>query len=124
MAQFSSAIALAQRLVLKNGRTVTLKRRGTTEVDPAKPWLSVQPAPTSTDISLPAVFIEFRERQIDGEIVRQGDQMCLMAAADIATGRPTTDDTVQDGNVNWKIVNVSTIRPGTSDILYKLQVRS
>ncbi len=122
MAEFDRAVALAQQLIEKKGRTVTFEKRSTTLQDPTKPWLGSNQMPTQT--ALKAVFLNFELKEVDNTLVQRGDQKCLMAAESISGILPNTQDRIVDGSINWEIVNVNTLKPGEQEILYELQVRA
>ena len=80
MARFDSAIALAKKLIKKNGQAVTL--RGFTAgaaPDPAKPW---KPGGNvAADQTIEAVFLDYEQRYIDGQTIRMGDQRVFLGWA-------------------------------------------
>ena len=90
--------------------------------DPAKPWRGTTAADTvSTPVT--AVFVGFRKADVDGGLIRRGDQKVLVKAAGLPdiTGY---DEVVDSEGIKWRIVNVEAVRPGAVTLLYKLQVRS
>lgn len=123
--RFGKFQTLAQRLIKKNGRSVTFRSKSTTPSDPLEPWLGFGADTDTTGV--PAVFVDYKSNEIDGSIVQTGDKVCLIAALDLgATIRPKTKDIIVDGTTNWNVVNVETVQPGNvaETILHKLQVRS
>ena len=122
---------IAQRLILENGRDVTLIRQDQSNpIDPAKPWRANL---DTDDISLvvKAVNANFKNEDIDGTLVRRGDKLFLIAAKTIEETVVFSEisdvekyDELLDGITLWKIVSVDTVAPGDSNILYKVQVRA
>ena len=130
MVNFVNFRNLAERLIEKNGRTLTLVRsdRGNL-VDPAEPWRdSTDAAEITFDVI--GVFIEFEKENIDGEVVKRGDKQVLIAAKSVeddSGGASDIDiedyDFVLDGAVRWRIMQVELIEPGPLRIMYDIQVR-
>lgn len=105
------------------GRTVQLRIPSAAPADPTKPW-EVNPTSSETTVDdLPAVVIPVRQSLIDGNSVRQGDELVIIAGKSLGTTIPTTGDVVLDDGVEKNVVAVDRIRPGATDFLYKLQVR-
>lgn len=121
MARFDSAIALAKKLIKKNGQAVTL--RGFTAgaaPDPAKPW---KPGGNvAADQTIEAVFLDYEQRYIDGQTIRMGDQRVFMPAEGL-TAPPEVDGQVLRSAEVWKIVAVKPLNPNGQAIMYELQVR-
>lgn len=124
MARFDKAIALAERLIAKNGQDVTL--RGFTAgapPDPNKPW---EPGTnTPGDQTIKAVFIGYEQKYIDGETVRTGDQQVFMPAND-NEGDPAfveIEGLVLRGAEVWKIISAKPLNPNGQLIMFELQVR-
>lgn len=120
MARFDSAIALAKRLIKKNGQAVTLRTFAPGEADPAKPWKPGENAPI--DQLVDAVFLDYEQKYIDGELIRSGDQRALLPAEGL-TSPPTVDGLILRGAEVWKIVTVGPLNPNGQAIMYEAQVR-
>jgi len=121
MARFDSAIALAKKLIKKNGQAVTL--RGFTAgsaPDPDKPWKPGANLPSNQSIE--AVFLDYEQRYIDGETIRTGDQRVFMPAEGLTTP-PEVEGLVVRGAELWKIIAVKPLNPNGQAIMYELQVR-
>lgn len=126
MVDFTSLRATAERLISENGRDVTLVKRLRTADDVAKPWRGPPVGPDVTIVAK-AVFVEFEEEDFDSTLVRRGDKRALISAKVVEALDATTMleefDTVLDNTVEWKVVNVVVIEPGTSRVLYDVQLR-
>lgn len=121
MARFDSAIALAKRLITKNGQAVTLRSFSAGAApDPAKPW---KPG-TNTPVDQPAVavFLGYEQRYVDGDTVRTGDQRVFVSASGL-TSAPEVEGLVLRGSEQWKIVTIKPLNPNGQQIMYELQVR-
>jgi hypothetical protein len=124
--EYDAAIALADALIRKKGQLVTL--RGFTQAaptDPTKPW---EPgAKTAVDqANVPAVFLDYAQKYIDGTQIQSGDQQVYLPALGL-TAPPTVDGLILRvvGVVTelWKIMAVKPLNPAGDPIFYTLQVR-
>lgn len=121
MARFDSAIALAKKLIKKNGQTVTLRGFTTNAApDPAKPWKPGGNVPA--DQTIEAVFLDYEQRYIDGQTIRMGDQRVFMPAEGL-TAPPEVEGLVLRGLEVWKVIAVKPLNPNGQAIMYELQVR-
>jgi hypothetical protein len=128
MARFTKSIALAQKLIKKNGRNVTITFPSTTLADPAKPWEGVTTSSNTKVVK--GVFTNYArtdQRNVNDGVptnVQVGDQKLLVAAGDITPDDIKTATTVDDRSTTWKVINVEVVDPGDDPILYKLQLRA
>ena len=129
MVDYVSLRNLAERLIEKNGRTLTLVRLDQgNPADPAKPW---RESTDADEITFPVlgVFIEFEKEDFDGTLVRRGDKRVLVADQSVVDASTASNlkiedyDFIQDVSVRWKIMNVEAIEPGDLRIYYDLHVR-
>lgn len=127
MVDITSLRSTAERLISENGRDVTLVKRDRTAGDGAKPWRG--PASPGTDVSVTAkaVFVDFEEGDFAATLVRRGDKRALVSAKvieDINSAAALEEfDVVLDGDVEWKIISTTVIEPGSSRVLYDMQLR-
>ncbi len=124
MARFDSAIALADRLITKNGEAAQLRRRvdgGIT--DPSTPFERADP--TVQNFPTAAVWLGYTDSRIDGTLVRRGDQRVFIPAADLGTIEPNnvTDSLVRASGEVWNIIEVKPLSPNGQKIIYEAQVR-
>lgn len=124
MARFDRSIALAERLIKKNGEQSTLRRKvDGAPVDPAKPW---KPGtPTFTDFTVSSLWLDFDARRIDGQLIKEGDQQVFMPASELGTILPdaSTDHVVRVSGQKWEVIRVETLQPNEQLIMHVLQVR-
>ena len=113
-------MALLQRNIARSGRTVTVVKHSATPAG-----LSHRGRDKSLDEKFVAkgAFTEFKRAAIDGEFTKSTDQTLLIDGR--APGIPdlTKYNEVQDGNVLWEIMRVTTYRSADKIELYKIQVR-
>ncbi len=121
MARFDSVIALAKKLIKKNGQLVTLRGFAVSPgTNPDQPWRPGEPAPADQPIE--AVFLDYEQKYIDGETVRMGDQRVFMPAEGL-TSPPEQNGQVLRGAEVWKIITIKPLNPNGQAIMYELQVR-
>ncbi len=103
--------ALATRMIDKHGRNASLVSM--TETGDA--WNPVQ-----AEVLAPVVIVQtqFSAMEVDGDLVRSSDKRYLMDSSVV----PTSDMRLRDG-VDYSIMNVDEIKPGTLGVLYKVQAR-
>lgn len=124
MAEYDSAIALAKRLIAKKGQQVTL--RGFTAgalPDANQPWRAGQNAAVNSTVV--AVFLDYEQKYIDGEVIQMGDQQVFMPATDTSdvAVTPELEGLIIRGSETWKIKAIRPLRPGSQLVMYELQVR-
>lgn len=123
----------ALRLIRKFGedRQVTLKAPAAVPADPAKPW-EVDPTATTSDKTVPAVVLAVSSRGIgrpferltDGVSVLDGDEIALIAGISLGSIQPKPNSILLDEGIEKNIITVKRVKPGKTDFLWKLQIRS
>lgn len=119
MARFDSAIALAERLIAKNGETTTFER--TTPVEGSAPW---EPnAPTVEEIEVSAVWLNRSILRADA-LAKEGEAYVLVAGASLATTPdPTRDRLVRADGTRFSVMRAEPLDPNGQMILYELRVK-
>lgn len=107
-----ASIAVTQ--VADKGQSITLTRNTPGTFNPATGAVTGDSTATET---VSAVVSDFRADQIDGSTIQRGDKQLLM------TDAPNLDDSVTIDSLEYQIVDINTISPGGTDVLYKVQVR-
>lgn len=121
MATYVKLRATAQRLIQKNGRTITYRQKGGTLVDVTKPWLGTT---GDTTLTPKAAFIDYEQSDVRGQLVQAGDKQVLIAADDLPGITPGNQDSIEDGSIRWGIVSVNAIDPSDAPIVYEFHVRA
>jgi hypothetical protein len=129
--RYDGFVALADRLIRKNGRTVKIRRNtSTTAVDVAKPWLGT--TTTTSDLSTFAVFTtetafeQFvrlasgRETPVRSNLERSGLRAIIPAKG--LSFVPALAHKLVDGADTYEITGVEPIRPGDAAIAYFLDL--
>lgn len=63
----------------------------------------------------------YRQSDIDGTLIKQGDQRLHVAAEEFI--RPKSNERIKVGEVTYIVQDVGVVAPGDADILYTLQIR-
>ena len=130
MARFDSAIALAIKLIAKNGQTATLRTyTDAAPPDANKPWRVGDP--TTSDQTVTVVFIpQGAESSIEGTVNYEiGGQIHIRQervymSTDGVTTQPNLKDKLIVGTREWAVEDIRTLSPNGQDVLYELLVRN
>lgn len=110
--------ALAQ--INDKGRAVTLRAVTQGTYSAASDALTGN---STADASIKAVITDLTEKDDDfGDLVERGDMKALIAASGLSAA-PKPADVLLDGSTQYRIINVLTVKPGSTALLYKLQLR-
>ncbi|KKN40611.1 hypothetical protein LCGC14_0731730 [marine sediment metagenome] len=135
MALHDNFADLAERLINKNGRAVTVKTVVPAPVDPATPWKTDGTA-TTTTVSAKAVFLDpegattFEELMVkisqglsveDRTSIEKAETNAWIPAKSVPNGI-SIEDTLIDGSTEWAISSVKLIQPGPTAIVYILGI--
>ena len=129
MAEYTSLIATALRLITKKGRAITVFRETVLVADPTLPWSAVEG--TRTSFATTGVFQDPRnsEKNFDfalkvqpGTDIERVDWHIYIPASGV-TFDPQPGDTVLDGADTYRVVTCSPLKPGAEAIMYILQVQ-
>lgn len=67
------------------------------------------------------VFTAVKQSDIDETLIKNGDQILMISGTQSFV--PKTNDAVFDGDIKYKIMDVTTIAPGGAAVIYKLLIR-
>lgn len=124
---------IANKLITENGRSITLIKQNRTAADPAKPWRGAADLPLETaGTPVTAVFVALADSKTLGQFsfAQEGtihkadsDQFFVSGKAIVDAGIDLTEyDTIQDGTEVWRITSVDELKPGSTVLLYYLNV--
>lgn len=119
MAIHDKYAALAKRLIRKNGGPVVLYKNSRTATNPAKPWEGNTNVFAQT-YDMIGLLTEYTEEEIDGVNILRGDRRVLVESSNDLKGF----NAVSIGTEFFSIVRVNVLRPGTTTIMYDIQVRA
>jgi cyclophilin family peptidyl-prolyl cis-trans isomerase len=123
----------AAKLIAKNGRPVTIRRKVITAGDPTKPWGSAGDTTTITDFPTTGAFFDESAADLETRVSTVG-RLALTAletntsvvyiAAEGLGVAPTIADELIDGDRTLEIKQVGTIKPGNEVFVYLLKVEN
>lgn len=122
MARFDSAIALATKLILKNGQAVLWRSIPAAAIpDPLQPWKPSAAVPVDRPVTicfLPYSRVNFElMRTLGLSEIQTGTLYGLMAAVDFV---PSPKDVVIRNGQEYRIKGVDTLSPNDQKILYTI----
>lgn len=131
MADHSKFLALARKLINKDGREVQFLKIQPASADPDRPWKG--PARTAGDPPPPshiavamAVFLPdgagFGKMIEDNDLFKTSDQMLLVAPHDDPSVNLAEYQLVEDGGVRWKINVIKELKPADLTVLFAMGV--
>lgn len=100
----------AVRLIDKFGRNVTLRTTTTSGT-------SFDPVVNEIDTTIKAVSTKFNASEIDGTLIQQNDKK-LITYDEVNDQQKIVDD-----GISYEVINVDTINPGDTKIIYMVQIR-
>ena len=110
----------ALKQIADKGRMVTIKTPSSEQqYDPSTDTFTEG---TDSEEQVKALFTQFAKKDIDGEMIQAQDKRVLIAASSV-TNVPGTDGKIKDGAQTYRVINVDTVQPGDTPILYMVQVR-
>ena len=110
---YTRAAATAIRLIAKYGRSLTLKSEA---LSGASAW---SPTVTSTSTTVIGVVVDYRQSDIDGTLILSGDKKIIISSSVV----PTAAGRIADGSLEYSIIDVKEIKPGSTAVLYVIQAR-
>lgn len=115
------ALAMIQRAKVKGRASdIALTRPGIPgEYDPESG--TVQPGTDPAAYTSIGVKIGYEQSDIDGSLIKQGDQQLYVPAKDFI--RPLTGEQLTVGTENYTAQSVEVLAPGDVDVLYVVQIR-
>lgn len=116
---YSKIQSTAQRLITKFGRDWVLRR---TVKGSYSPSTNTRTTDSTTNYTAKAVKSEYKNYQVDGEVIQRGDFKLLMEAKGLAVV-PSVEDEIIDGTDVYQIINIKEVKPSTVTIYYEIQVR-
>lgn len=85
------------------------------------PGVGVVPANPATTHEGIGVPLGYKSKDIDGTLIKQGDQRCLVAPQIAAAPKP--GHTLTASGTTYNVVAVERVAPAGVPVLYKLQLR-
>ena len=118
MSFYSGLQNTASRLLLSKGQPLIIRRKAVVSKDPVVGSVTTS---TAQDFTVNGVLVNYGTMLVAEGAVQSGDRLAIIEAGVVA---PSKDDQlVAEGRI-WTIVDFTTVSPGGTAIIYKLQVRS
>jgi hypothetical protein len=137
--QHAQFVALASKLIAKNGRSMLLVRN-------INSGSTFDPTITENTAAIVAMQLSYKSNEIDGDIVQREDKLFLVNAAvrpdtnmkirDLGTGIAlipvaeqlagfyiSGDTGATETSIDYSIISVVEVKPGATTIMYKIQGR-
>lgn len=126
MSEYTSAIDLAARLIIKKGREAVFQHFvAGTIANPDKPWETTPRPPVEQTLKM--VFLDYEQGVIDGTKIKMGDKQVLMFAKGVLNDPVAMADKIKElpkhGGATWAIIKSEPLKPGEETVMYTLQVR-
>lgn len=116
---YARPLSSANRLIERFGQLGAVRRPGTTTGP-----VFYDPTPgTPTNDAARFVITSYMARDIDGSRVLATDKKALVAPGTLPSAPGLADKLVEADGTVWNIVDVETLRPAETTLLYTLQVR-
>lgn len=121
-AAYTRLAAMAERLIEKYGRAVTLKfATDAAPPNPAKPWDPAAPS-LATQTGVRAVIFPVEQEFVDETTILRTDQQALVAASGL-NGTPDPKTVFIDGSAQYRVIRADPINPGELALVYTLFLR-
>lgn len=123
MTDYTKAAARADASLRRKGGVVVLRREVPGEYDPD---IGGPAAGTATEYAGTGVKLNYQQDDIDGTLIKQGDQQLLLSPLQrdgALMPVPTTADLVLIGAKVYSIANVVDLQPTDTSLLFTLQLR-
>ena len=118
MSFYTGLAATAHRLLTQFGGAAVLTRTVPGTYNPATGETG---APTTTTYNGTGARFDYAQRDIDGTLIRTGDQRVYLSVQDMTM--PQTGDTLTLGARTYQVVTARSIDPALTAVLYDVQVR-
>lgn len=108
--------ATALRLLTKFGQSITLARTTGSSVDPVTGTVT---AGSDASVTTTGVLLKYPDSMIDGTRIIASDRRMIVSNEQV----PDPSDKPTLNGQDWSIVNIETLSPAGTDVIYELQVR-
>lgn len=113
---YVNARATAERLLANFGQAATL-----TQI--ANSGTAYNPTQTETDHACTVVILDWKQSDIDGTLVLQGDKKAYISTQGL-TATPSKNDRLTVGSEVHEIVNLMPLSPAGLVVMWQAQIRS
>jgi len=118
MSFYEGLAATASKQLLDKGRPLILRRLGVPTNDPISGSVTQLPP---VDFTVNGVLVGYKDHLVATDLVQRGDRRAILEAGVVT---PSKDDQLIVEGRAWTIIDVDTVSPAGTPVLFKLQVRS
>lgn len=131
---YSGLLAVADRLIPRFGRSVTLRRQSASSTDPAKPWGPKDP--TGSDIQAIAATAVFFDREAGSfdsvtagiglgvtNVEEKTARVFVQALSGTLPSEIGQDWQIDDGSRRYEVVSSVAVKPGGTLLYHDMQVK-
>lgn len=127
---YTKAAEVARKLLVANGRAVTLVKINRQAADPNMPWLGAEGIP-GTKVTVTAAFVDPVSEKDLGRNLKRGPNDSIMRGSQIgfisAQENPGVDltkfDKMIDNGVVYTVDEIDLLKPGNVELMYSFRVR-
>lgn len=112
---YARARATAERLIANFGQSATLTKTANTST-------AYNPTRTATGYTCIAAVLDFRNSEIDGTLIKQGDKKAYVSTRGLAVS-PAVHDTLTIGGEVHAILTVTPLAPAGTVVYWEVQAR-
>lgn len=117
MVDYAGLATTASALLAEFGQLVTITRRTVSSFNPVT---GVETLGTATQFTGYGAGFNYKKAEIDGTVIMQGDlNLTLESTATV----PAVGDVVTYQTIAYRVMDVETLSPGGTTLIYKLQLR-
>lgn len=98
------------------GKDLTLRKITEGDYNPATGSVVNTPA----DTTVKGMLLNYRDSQVDGSIIQQGDRRAVIRTGDAV---PEIQDILIEGSTQYRIIDVRTVEYSGNAVIYSCQVR-
>ena len=99
-------------MIAKFGRTIFI-------VSTVKTGSAYNPIISENTKAIKAIQKNYKNSEIDGSLIQSDDKRFLIYSTDAIS----TENKILDDGIKYSIVNVRTVMPGDTNIIYEIQAR-
>jgi len=116
MSFYSDIAATAKVLLQMYGQTITLVRKTGASINPVT---GVEVAGTDASVTTTGLLGKFPDKLIDGTRILSSDRRLILSNEQT----PVMSDKVTVNGYDWTIIDIETVSPAGTDVIYICQVR-
>jgi hypothetical protein len=113
--------ASAEAAIAEAGTTLTFISQSGVDVDPNRPWAGKTVSDTSKPVI--GVILDYKDEEVDGVLIERGDRVVIVGSSEFDGEDMKDYARISDGVDEYEIIRYSEVKPATTSMIYKIQVR-